>query len=200
MWRQTTLSSCGMLCPASATATRSPGRTSSTCQRSSEPRLSMRTRRSSSWTGASCSSGVIRPVRPMRNSTSRTSVSALRSGYFRLRPVGLGLPSAGGRCSGAAPRHRWRTATLGDTSARAPVAGVFQCLHGLAERLRIGKPSAASCPSRAFMLSAVRPVPDEQADPRGSVPVRPLLAMAPATRPRAPALPCDAWTCRSSRQ
>gem|GEM_PF-5936987 len=192
-----------MLCPASATATRSPGRTSSACQRSSEPRLSVRTRRSSSWTGASCSSGVIRPVRPMRNSTSRTSVSALRSGYFQAAAQwgSACQRSAGGRCS-------WRSTTPSVANGNA---WRYQCSRqwracssvstGWLNACVSGKPSAASCPSRAFMLSGPFGQSQTNRPIRAAVSLsRPLLAMAPATRPRAPALPCDVWTCRSNRQ
>ncbi len=109
-------------------------------------------------------------------------------------PVGLGLPALGRRTLLLAQHH-----AIGGERQRlaipvlAPVAGVFQCLYGLAERLRIGEAECRQLPELGVhAVRAVRPVPDEQADPRGSVPVQ---AVAGHGAGHAPASPRAAMRC-----
>ncbi|MNV63781.1 hypothetical protein D3C71_1563890 [compost metagenome] len=193
-----------MVSPASWMATWSPGPMSRLRQRCSEPRLTYAIRRSSRMIGCKRSTGVIRPLRPIRKSTACTTASAWLNGYFQAAAQCGG--AACQRCAGG--RLPWRSTTPSLAKGRAPR---YQCWRqwlawlkspiGWLSRRLSAKPRA----SRRCRRSRIPLGPSGQSQTN-----RPMLAAcsssrlcrasSPATRPRAPKPPASACTCAGRRQ
>ncbi|MCY1299035.1 hypothetical protein D9M70_485490 [compost metagenome] len=177
---------------------------SSCCQRFREPRPTRWIRRPSSSTGVSRSRGVIRPVRPILNSTARTSARALAKGYFQATAQFGG--SARQRCGAGLAPWRMTMPSLakgrGERYQRSRQAAISSALATGSVRAWVSaRPIAPSPASRAFMSRG----PSGQSQTN-----RPMAAASrsfssrrlssPATLPRAPWPPCLACTWPSRRQ
>ena len=164
----------------------------------------MRTLRSSSRTGCRCSSGVMRPLRPTRNSTARTSASAWRAGYFQA------AAQLGGRACQCCPcgRAAWRSTTPSVAKGRALRNQCSrQCCASPASAMRwlkAGLSAKPRCPSSASRCAgSAGPSGQSQTNrpmPAASSAVSVWRASNPATRARAPWPPRSACTWPGRRQ